>query len=146
MDLVLVVHNVGSVQRLVDSARAAFAFDDVKMLVVTRPYGAAAQAGVPEAQKMAFKRNRGFMVLPELSDAVELLKPDRIYTVSWEHGRRVKTLEPGSGVTMVVVGATDPGLTKQETGVGEAVYPEWVSAPMGPVAEAAVVLMLLHSS
>jgi SpoU rRNA methylase family enzyme len=145
MSLTLVVHNVGSMQRLVDTVKAAFAFEEVKLVVVTRPYGAAAQAGVPEAQKISFKRGRGFMVLPDLSDALELLRPSKIYTLSWEHGRPVDSLEPGGTDTMVVVGATDPGLTKQEALLGEPVYPAGVSAPLGPVAEAALaVYMLSH--
>ncbi len=138
--IIVVAHNAGSVQRLVDVARVAYAFDTVKLLVATKPYGVAAQTGVPEVQKMAFKRGKGFMVLPSIEDAVELLGPGRVYTVSWDYGERI---DPGSldvDDAMIVLGLTDPGLSKQETGLGTPVYPEKVSAPLGPAAELALLL------
>ena len=140
--ITLVIHNVGSVQRLLDTVKAAVAFDNVRLIVVSKPYGAAAQAGVPEAQKIIFKRGRGFMVLPDLGDVVELLHPDKIYTVSWDHGRRVNSINV-EGDTMIIVGATDPGLTRQEAMIGEPIYPAGPSAPMGPVAEAALILGMI---
>ncbi len=144
MGIVVVLHNVGSVQRLLDAAKAVFAFNDVELLVVSKPYGAAAQMGVPEAQKMAFKRGKSFMVLPDLGDAVELLRPDKIYTVSWDYGKPAGTLKT-RGRIMVIIGATDPGLTRKEALMGEPVYPVSSPAPLGPVAEAAIMLLLLTS-
>ncbi len=143
-NIIIVAHNAGSVQRLIDVARVAYAFDEVKLLVATKPYGAAAQSGVPEVQKMALKRGKGFMVLPGIEDAAELLKPQRIYTVSWDYGERV---EPGSielNDAMIIVGLTDPGLSKQEAGIGTPIYPSGTSTPVGPAAELALLLYEAH--
>lgn len=138
--IIVVAHNAGSVQRLVDVARVAYAFDAVKLLVATKPYGAAAQTGVPEVQKMALKRGRGFMVLPSIEDAVELLGPSRVYTVSWDYGEKIGLGGLDVDGAMIVLGLTDPGLTKREAGLGTPVYPRGVSASLGPAAELALLL------
>jgi len=113
--LMLIVHNVGSAQRLVDLVKAAYSINKVSLVIITRPYGAAAQSGIPDANRIAFRRGKGFIVLPELRDAIELIKPNLVYTVSWDYGERVvpSKLNVVDG-TAVVVGATEPGLTREE--------------------------------
>ena len=140
MKVFLVAHAPTSVQRLEDLAKLAFGFGElVKGLIVTKPSGAAAQIAVPEVSKNAYKLNKVFLVLPDLDDALELFKPDKVYTVSRDFGKRVNSLERGE-LVFLVVGASEPGLSKLEASKGEAVYPEGVEGEIGPIGAAALLL------
>ena len=49
MPLFIVLHNVHSVQRIVDMVKVVKAFKNIiSMLIITKAIGAAAQSGVPE--------------------------------------------------------------------------------------------------
>ncbi len=140
MKVFLVAHAPTSVQRLEDLAKLAFGFGEpVKGLIVTKPSGAAAQIGVPEVSKMAYKLDKTFVVLPDLDDAIELMKPDKVYTVSKDYGEQVTELE-GGDVVLLIVGASEPGLSKLEAQKGKAVYPEGLEGDVGPIAAAALLL------
>lgn len=115
--MILVLHNVTSTQRLVDTAKIAF--DNDAMFVVTKPGGTAAQAGIPEVSKMAYRLNKPFLVLPDLKDALELLSPEKVFLVTGT-GRRVSE-EEIKGKAMVVLPGTENGFTKFELTLGEQV-------------------------
>ncbi|ABU81425.1 RecB-family nuclease [Ignicoccus hospitalis] len=136
----VVAHAPTSVQRLEDLAKLAFGFGEpVSGLVVTKPSGAAAQIGVPEVSKLAYKLDKAFFVFPDIDDALELLKPQRVYTVSREYGEEVERVE-AEGVTLVVVGASEPGLSKLEASKGKAIYPKGLEGEIGPIGAAALIL------
>lgn len=147
--LVLVLHNVSSIQRLVDTARLAYSLG-LRDFVVTKAYGAAAQHGLSEVGRLAFKMDRGFTILPDLQDAVELLKPDRVFIVTLEHARsRIDPARPPKveGLVVVAVNGGEPDFTAREAALGEPIYLEGVEARLGPAAEAALILYpLLRSS
>ncbi len=140
--LVPVLHNVSSIQRLVDTAKLVYALG-LRELVVTKAYGAAAQHGLAEVGRLAYKLDRGFFVLPDLRDAVELIRPDKVLIVSLEHARerldpaRPPTLE---GVVMIVFNGGDPDFAAHEAALGEPVYIEGVDQRLGAPAEAALIL------
>jgi SpoU rRNA methylase family enzyme len=144
-EIIPVLHNVRSVQRVVDMARVAYALDYDK-LVVTKAYGGAAQSGVPEAMRLALREGRSLIVLPDLSDAVELLKPDRILIVSRDYAEeyispaRIPKLE---GRVMIAFSGSDPDFTIEEVKLGTPVYIEKALGRLGPVAEASIILYLL---
>ena len=140
--LVPVLHNVSSIQRLVDTARLVYSLG-LDTFVVTKAYGAAAQHGLPEVGRIAFKMDRGFTILPDLQDAVELFKPDKVLILSLEHARaRLDPQKPPEprGVTMVVFNGGEPDFTAREAALGEPVYFEGVDSRLGPAAEAALIL------
>jgi SpoU rRNA methylase family enzyme len=69
-----------SSQRLLDFTRIAYAFNATPVIV--KPIGAAAQIGVPEAFRSAYKQGRPFIVLPGLEDLVGTLGVSEAYYVS----------------------------------------------------------------
>ncbi len=115
--MILVLHNVTSTQRLIDTARIAF--DNDAMFVVTKPGGTAAQAGIPEVSKLAYRMGKPFLVLPELKDAIELLSPEKVFLIS-NSGRKL-TGDDLKGKVMVVLPGTESGFTKFELTLGEQV-------------------------
>ena len=147
MKVIPVVHNVSSVQRVVDSARLAFSLG-YPALVVTKAYGGAAQSGVPEASKLALKSGRSLIVLPDLRDAIDLLQPDRVLLLTNDYAE--KRVSPGEvaleGRLMVVVSGGEPECTPNELRLGEPVYIEGVERKIGAVAELAIILYSLKGA
>jgi len=145
--IVPLIHNVGSVQRLVDMARLVYSLD-LELLVASKVYGAAAQSGVPEVMRLAFKANRGFLVLPDIGDAVELLKPDVTLVVSLDYAEDfIDPFNPPvySGRLLVVFNGGEPDFSASEARVGKPVYIRGVSRRLGAVAEASIILYSLLS-
>ena len=146
MAVIPVIHNVSSVQRVVDMARLVYSLG-LGTLVVTKAYGGAAQSGVPEAFRIALKEGGRLIVLPELEDAVELLSPDRVVLVSHDYARErlppEKIVEGGGRVLLVFSGA-EPDFSAREAGLGDPVYLEGVPGRLGALAEAAIILYALR--
>lgn len=82
VEYLVVLHNVTGMQRLIEFVKTAFNFDDIRHVIITKVGGTAAQAGIPEISKLAFKLNRSLIVLPDLKDAIELFTPDDVYLIS----------------------------------------------------------------
>jgi len=72
----VVLHNVHAVSKVIDTAQVVYGLG-FKNFVISKPEGTAAQTGVPDANKLAMKTRSNFMVLPDLSDVIELLGVDR---------------------------------------------------------------------
>lgn len=142
-----VLHNAYSQQRVVEAARIVYGLG-YQVLVVTKASGSAAQAGVPEAQKLALKMGRTFMCLPDLPDAIEILKPDAILLfVPRKYAQRSlsEAVKEAPGRLLAVFGGSDPGLSKRELEMGIAVYPDGVDEDVGSTGMVAISLYLLRS-
>ena len=142
-EVFILAHAPTSVQRLEDFAKFVFNFGDpLKALIITKPSGVAAQVGVPDVFKMAYKLDKNVLVLPDIDDAIELMKPDTVYTITYDYGSESEISLDGR--VMLVVGLTDPGLTKQEAQKGIAIRPRGVNGDVGPLGSLA--LVLAHST
>ncbi len=144
-ELIPVLHNVSSIQRVVDMARLTYALG-YDTLVVTKAYGGAAQSGVPEAMRIALKEGKKIIVLPDLSDALQLLSPENTLVVSRDYA--VEFIGPGrvprlDGRVLVLFSGSDPDFTVEEARKGTPIYIEGVNRRLGPVAEASIILYLL---
>ncbi len=137
----LVYHDVHSVAKLVEIAKMAFAFPHVNVFVISRAQGNAAQTGVPEVHMRAYRAGKKLLVVPDLKDAVELLKPDKVIIIA---RKAEKPFEPREITehTMVVVCGTEPDVTKFDANDYELRYIEPREA--GEMAATATVLFLTH--
>jgi len=138
-----VLHNVSSVQRVTDFARLAYSLG-YEAVVVTKAYGGAAQAGVPEAMRIALREGKSLIVLPDLADAVELLSPASVVLVTHDYAE--ERVEPASlpslvgDSALIVFSGADPDFSAGELKLAtRRVYFEGVSR-LGAVAEAALAL------
>lgn len=143
MNFVIGLHNVTSSQRLIDFARVVFNFD-IKYLVITKASGTAAQVGIPEISKLAFKNNRSIIILPDLKDAVELLKPKETFLVSYNQGKEfpndiLKDINKDESYYFVFSGI-ESGFTKLEQSLGTTVKISNISSDIGPAAMASIFL------
>ncbi|WP_069806389.1 RecB-family nuclease [Vulcanisaeta thermophila] len=115
-EVIAVIHNPSSVGKLLDSVRVALGFG-LRNIVITKATGSAAQQGVPEAFKLAIKSGATLMVLPDLRDAVELLRPVATYLLS----TRGEPLDSVSGRSLLVMNASDQPFTPSELNLGRQV-------------------------
>jgi SpoU rRNA methylase family enzyme len=141
-DVVVVLHDVSSVQRLVDMARLVYGLG-FRTFVASKVYGAAATNGIPEVTKLALRLGVGFYVVSTVKDVVELMRPDTVIVVSYEHGEPVEPSEVAKlarGRTVVVFGGSDASPTREEASLGKPIYVKGVRSRLGPIAEAALIL------
>ncbi|NOZ88828.1 MAG: exonuclease [Crenarchaeota archaeon] len=146
--LVVLLHDVSSAQRLIDTARLVYGLG-LRSFVASKVYGAAASSGVPEASRMAMKLGRLFAVLPSARDAVELLQPDAVIVVSRDYGEPLEASEIAEKLAkakkpLLVLGGIDAAPSKDVAALGEALYIAGVEHRLGPVAEAAIILAALR--
>ncbi|WP_338600009.1 RecB-family nuclease [Sulfolobus tengchongensis] len=120
-ELYLGLHNITSNQRLLDFSKLAFNLKYVKYLVITKVGGTAAQSGIPEISKLAFKYNKPILVLPELKDAIDLLKPEITVLVSQNSEKLINFSDLGKYSKLLVVfsGIEGSGFNKIEQSLGE---------------------------
>ncbi|MEM3913571.1 MAG: RecB-family nuclease [Desulfurococcaceae archaeon] len=86
-ELYLALYSPSSVQRLLDFLKTVYAVNNV-VPVVIKPFGAAAQVGVPEAHRISYKLSKPLIILPEIMDLKKLLSCEAVYYVS-EEGEEV---------------------------------------------------------
>lgn len=116
-EVIVVIHNPTSVGKLVDMVKTALGFG-LKNIVITRATGAAAQQGVPEAFKLSLRSGATLIILPDIKDAIELLKPVNTYFISTRGG---ETLSNVQGRTLLIVNASDQPFTPSELSLGKQV-------------------------
>lgn len=141
VEVIPVLHNVSSVQRVVDTARLVYALG-AGTLVVTKAYGGAAQSGIAEATKIALKQGRSLIVLPELRDAINLLSPSQVILLTLDYAEaHVEPGELGIGPrTMIVASGSEPEFSPAELRLGRPVYFAGARGKLGAVAELALAL------
>jgi SpoU rRNA methylase family enzyme len=71
-NIYVVLHNIHSASKTVETAQVVYGLG-FSNFVVSKAEGSAAQAGVPDANRLAMKMKQNFMVLPDLKDVLEVL-------------------------------------------------------------------------
>lgn len=141
MKIYVVIHNVISVQRLIEFAKVVYSLTDNGILVATKVGGTAAQAGIPEVNKMAYKLGKGIIILPDLKDAVELIRPEKVYLVTPGSGQKVNYSELFKNIpTMLVFHGLDEKFSKVDTSFGEEISMDIAVGDIGAPQLAAVLL------
>ncbi len=148
---IIVFHEVSSVQRLQDMAKLAYGFANETILVVTKPSGAAAQIGIPEIGRLAYRNNKPLIVLPDIKDAIELLKPKIVLTISDKYGEPLsidkiaEILSNSNDTVMIIASGTETGLSKEEAYLGKPIKPP-TQGDIGPIASTAILLYILEEA
>ncbi len=140
MKIYVVIYSVSSVQRLLDFVKTAYAFNNV-IPVIIKPIGAAAQIGVPEANKIAYRREKPLLILPELSDLKELLEIDSIYFITSKGILKdfKQLIKTGHRIALVIHGG-EADFTKQELQYGESIWVNGLSREAPPYTALAIIL------
>lgn len=146
--LYLVAYSPSSPHRLQDIAKLAFSMSFVTALITIKPVGMAAQAGVPEVFRLAYKLNKRFIVLPRLQDLKELLSIDDIlFIVHTDEAPDIceVILDKGKNIGIVVQAGETPFL-KEDLLIGRYVRLSELDSYRSPnaVADAAIALTKLY--
>jgi len=103
--LTLVLAGVTSPHRLVESVRVAYGFRGVSVdaFVVVRATGMAAQAGVPEAYKVALRYGKPLIVLPSTKDLLEYVRFEEVYSVvpGSQSSRSIEEVRPRGSCALI---------------------------------------------
>ena len=135
------IYNVSSPQRLVDVARLVYGSNVVDMLVVVKPTGMAAQVGLPEVSKLAYRKSKKLLVLTSVQELQEVLPGRRLVFIV--HGvSGVGYLEDAElrGDEVFVVHGGDGTFTRSELALGEAFTLRGFEELQNPVADVAITL------
>jgi len=148
VEIIPLLHNTSSIQRMLDFARLVVSLR-LKRLVLTKVYGAAAQHGLGDLGRILYKSGVSLLILSDLSDAVELLKPDITFIVTKSNNpSSFDPLNPPTvrGRVLVAFNGGEPDFTPEESSLGKPIYPRGTEGRMGPNAEASLVLYSLTRS
>ncbi|MCX8195741.1 MAG: RecB-family nuclease [Acidilobaceae archaeon] len=145
VEVLPVIHNVSSAQRLLDFARLAYSLG-AEHVIATKVYGAAAQSGVPDVMRLALKLGRSFAVLPDLQDMIDIYRPDSVLLIYGGAEERLDPFNPPvySGRIAVVFNGGEPDFSPAELKYGSSIYVKGASQRLGAIAEAAIILYFLR--
>ncbi len=124
-----VFHGVQSAQRLIEAARACYSIG-YKAFIASRVLGAAAQQGIPELHRIAYKMQRNLLIMKDLPDVVELLSPKALYlAVPPESGiaaeplplEDIKTAVTQGEAVAIAFSGGEPGFSRRELELGKPV-------------------------
>jgi SpoU rRNA methylase family enzyme len=144
----VVLHNVHSVSRLVETAQVVYGLGFYNF-VVTRAEGSAAQSGVPDANRLAIKMKRNFTVLPDLRDAMELFEIEKplmivspVLTKERINLDEVKNRAESGEKMIIALSAGTSSFSRKEMDLGECTSLE-AKVDIGPAGTAAIILHAL---
>lgn len=147
-NILVAANNASSPQKLIDVAKVVFNFEYseiVSALIVTKPVGSAAQIGIPEVSKLAYKLGKTLVILPSVNDAIELFKPTKVLLLCRTNETQpIETIDIPDN-SMIVASCSDVGFTKSELALGIHTYPKHFNYGIGPAAEIALSLHALAS-
>jgi len=103
--------------------------------VVIKPYGAAAQVGVPEAYKISYKLGKPLVILPEIRDLVDVLACNYIYYLD-ESGvlTSITNIISSSEKKAVIVSSGEQEPSPREIGSVSVVWPSEIPRGMPSLA------------
>jgi SpoU rRNA methylase family enzyme len=147
-NIYVVLHNVHSASKTVETAQVVYGLG-FSNFVVSKAEGSAAQAGVPDANRLAMKMKRNFMVLPDLKDVLEVLSIENpLLIVSPMLTKERLDLDQFSDLTksgervVIVLSGSNSSFSRKEMDLGECRSLD-AQVDIGPAGTAAVILYAL---
>ncbi|MCC6030524.1 MAG: RecB-family nuclease [Desulfurococcales archaeon] len=111
--------------------------------VITRPTGLAAQSGIPEAWRHAYKNETPLAVLPELKDVLDLYRPEEIFiTLKTQESLDIDELNNyiGRKNILIIIPSGEQSLTKEEQNIGRKIYSRKFIRDMNPLTILGIIL------
>ncbi len=144
-NLFIVLHNVHSVSKVVDTAQVVYGLD-FQNYIVSRAEGSAAQNGVPDANKLAMKMKKNFIVMPDITDVLEFLEVDRpllvtspVLTKEKLDLTDLKRKVVAGEKTVIVLSGSTSSFSRKEMDMGECVSLD-ARVDIGPAGTVAIIL------
>lgn len=149
-NIYVVLHNVHSASKTVETAQVVYGLK-YQNYVVSKAEGSAAQSGVPDANRLAIKMKRNFMVLPDLPVVLETLGFDYVLLIPspkltnnrLNFENLLERAQSGERVAVVLSGSTS-SFSRKEMDLGETRALQ-AEVDIGPSGTAAVILYALSN-
>ncbi len=146
LELIVVVSNVSSPQRLIDFAKLVYGLSNLRSsLVFTRVSGMAAQTGVPEVSKYLYRLGKPLLILPSPNDVIDLLRPDKVLVIAkTEISRDIEEVVSDlRGRVALIINGSDTPPPKTELSLGDHVMVRELDPSSPPQAVLAVMLYVI---
>mgnify|MGYP001772633930 CR=1 FL=1 len=114
--------------------------------VVTRPTGLAAQSGIPEAWRHAYKNNMMLSILPEIRDAIEIYSPDEVFIFTRSHENLFiedLELDQEKKTILIILPSGEQSLTKEEAALGKRVFTKLFTKEINPLTALGIIATLV---
>jgi len=121
----VIFHNFASQIKLEEMARTALAYG-AELVVVSKATGMAAQAGIPTVSRLVFEKGGKLLVTHSLEEALEILKPQKVYLITDLAEEEIKQEEIQKGNAYVFFG-NYPVKKEEELGEKRFISPKGVS-------------------
>jgi SpoU rRNA methylase family enzyme len=113
-EMYIVLYSPTGIHKVVEFLKTIYLVEGLTPVIV-KPIGAAAQIGVPEAHKLAYKAGKPLIVLPELADVSRILGASPVYYLSDEGEEKgFEEVFASSGNVAVVLNAGDAEPSRKE--------------------------------
>ncbi len=144
-NLFIVLHNVHSVGKVIDTAQVVYGLG-FQNFVISRAEGSAAQNGVPDANKLAMKMKKNFIVLPDLQDVLELLEVEKplmitspVLTKERLDLESLRARVNADEKVIIILSGSNSSFSRKEMDLGEC-YSLEARIDIGPAGTAAIIL------
>jgi SpoU rRNA methylase family enzyme len=147
-NIYVVLHNVHSASKTVETAQVVYGLG-FSNFVVSKAEGSAAQAGVPDANRLAMRMKQNFMVLPDIKDVLEVLNIEKPLLVTspvltkerLDLDQLAERVHSGERIAIMLSGSNS-SFSRKEMDLGE---PRSLDArvDIGPSGSAAIILYAL---
>ncbi len=144
-DIYIVLHNVHSASKTIETAQVVYGLG-FSNYVVSKAEGSAAQAGVPDANRLAMRMKRNFIVLPDLKDVLEVLKINHLLLVTspmltknrLDLNQLFERVQTGERHAIILSGSSS-SFSRKEMDLGEC-FSLNAQVDIGPAGTAAIIL------
>ena len=146
----VVLHNVHSASKTIETAQVVYGLG-FPNYVVSKAEGSAAQSGVPDANRLALKMKRNFMVLPDLRDVLEVLNisspllvtSPRLVKERIDLTQLQEQTQSGERIAIILSGSNS-SFSRKEMDLGDCKSLE-ADVDIGPAGSAAIILYALST-
>ena len=147
-NIYVVLHNVHSASKTVETAQVVYGLG-FSNFVVSKAEGSAAQAGVPDANRLAMRMKQNFMVLPDIKDVLEVLNIEKPLLITSPVLTKERldfsqlTERAGSGERIaILLSGSNSSFSRKEMDLGECRSLD-ARVDIGPAGTAAIILYAL---
>ena len=126
---------------------SASIYKDHILPVVTRPTGLAAQSGIPEAWRYAYKNNISLAILPEIRDVIEIYKPDETYIFyKSQDSINIEELapKPTAETILIVLPSGEQSITREELLLGTKIFTTLFTKEINPLTVIGIIHILVE--
>lgn len=150
--IIPVLYNVYSQHKVIEFARIAFSLG-YNTVIIVNAFSSAAQAGIPEAQKLALKKKKNLFYLSEINDIISIFSlSSKVYLITTQkfsnEPLNIEHIisEAKKDNVFLVFSGSDTGFTRKELDTYPAFFIRHLRDDIGSIGLAAITLYCIYQS